>query len=139
MQTPSVFFQLQTSKLMFQLKFQICFKTVHPRCWIVTHLLTCLRVIVAAACCLLQQLHGQKYRPSYKRSLVVFLNCSTDSQGPDGEGHHKTTNRGSQNSNQGCMRSVTARNMARGHTSKFPRSKQSQTTMKKSPRGAGQQ
>ena len=60
----------------------------------------------------------------------IFLNCSTGGQSSNDAGHHKTTNRGSQNSGQGCMGSVTAGNGARGDTSKLLRFEQSHTTQK---------
>ena len=64
----------------------------------------------------------------------IFLNCSTDGQGSNDAGHHKTANSSSQNSGRGCMGSGTAGNGARGHASEFPRSTQSHTTHKQGPK-----
>ena len=40
--------------------------------------------------------------PSNQIQPDVFLNCSTGGQNSNDAGHHKTTNRGSQNSGWGC-------------------------------------
>ena len=53
---------------------------------------------------------GVPARQEYARAYVcgardpeIFLNCSTDGQGPNDEGHPKTKNKGSQNFGQGCL------------------------------------
>ena len=60
----------------------------------------------------------------------LFLNCSTAGPGSHDAGHHKTTNRESQNSGRGlgCVGSKTVGEGAGGHASEFLRSKQCETT-----------
>ena len=78
----------------------------------------------------------QKTPHSHRIGPEVFLNCSTDGQGSKDTGHHKPTNRSSQNpergrGRQGTGQEATHRNFLGPHSLNPP--------IKKGPSGAEQQ